>query len=152
MADPDKNILVVGGAYSIDKAIRLQYQAVCREKIWFEQELPTAEEYRRAIKSLADHGNQVDHIITHTGPRSIIPRVIGVSPDAHDLELTGFLDWIYHEISFTHWYFGHLHEGLSINDQIDVCFLTVHPINTDGAACCSATERKITPAKGSAPS
>lgn len=123
-----KTFFCMGGAYSMDKAWRLQYKANGGEKIWFEQELPTAEEYRRAIHTLEKHHHRVDYIITHTAPRTIIPRVIGKYPDDHDRELTGFLDWIYHEAAFSHWFFGHFHEDMQINPQITACYEKLHRI------------------------
>ncbi len=123
-----KTFFVMGGAHSTDKAFRLQYYAVCGEKIWFEEELPTAEEYRRAIANLKDRQMQVDYILTHTAPRTIIPRVIHTMPDMADAELTGFLDWVYHEVRFKKWYFGHFHEDLQVNDQMVACFNKVHTI------------------------
>lgn len=81
----------MSGAYSVDKAFRLSYQEICGEKIWFQQELPSSEEYHRAINSLKRHSNTVDYIITHTAPRAIITRITNGYPDDHDRELTGFL-------------------------------------------------------------
>jgi predicted phosphohydrolase len=122
--------LVMGGAYSTDKAFRLKYQATYGERIWFPQELPTAEEYQRAIRNLKEHNNKVDYIVTHTAPRTIIPRITGSAPALGDLELTGFFDWIYHEIQFTQWFFGHFHEDKTINSQITACFHLTHLISS----------------------
>lgn len=121
-----KTFFVMGGAYSMDKAFRLWHQECTGEKIWFEQELPTAEEYQRAIQSLQDHSNRVDYILTHTAPRSVIPRIIAAYPDDHDRELTGFFDWIYHEVSFTKWYFGHFHVDVPIGDSLIACYAQIH--------------------------
>ena len=123
-----KTFFVMGGAYSMDKADRLRYQSICGEKIWFPQELPTAGEYRRAIHSLKACSGTVDYIITHTAPRTIIPRIIGKYPDDHDRELTGFLDWIYHEQQFKQWFCGHFHEDVQVNGQFIACYATVHAL------------------------
>lgn len=123
-----KTFFVFGGAYSIDKAFRLQYQAVCGEKIWFEKELPTPEEYLRAIASLQDHNNQIDYIITHTAPGAIIPRITGTNAAAGERPLTDFLNYIYHEVSFQKWFCGHYHCDLKINTLIDVCYEVAHEI------------------------
>lgn len=125
----DKTFFVMGGAYSIDKAFRLHYQNATAEKIWFEQELPRAEEYRRGIEALKSHGHQVDYIITHTAPKNIIPRIIGVYPDDHDAELTGFLDWIYYDVGFNQWYFGHFHTDVAVNDRLICCYHQIHSIS-----------------------
>ena len=116
---------VMGGAHSMDKAFRLKYFEVCGEKIWFEEELPSKEEFNRAIANLKEHNMEVDYIITHTAPRTIIPRLIFAAPDMTDAELTGFLDWVYHEVKFNKWYFGHFHEDLEINDQMVACYKKV---------------------------
>ena len=69
--------------------------------------------------SLALHNNQVDYIVTHTAPREMILRM-GYNPDVHDLELTGFLEYILYEVSHTHWYCGHWHDDKDITDKFTV--------------------------------
>lgn len=101
----EKTFFVMSGAYRIDRDFRMAYFKTCGEKILFEQELPTQAEYHRAIETLQMCNHCVDYIITHTAPRSIIPRVIRKYPDPHDAELTGFLDWIYHDVTFWKWFF-----------------------------------------------
>lgn len=120
---------VMGGAYSMDKARRLAYQEQHGIPIWFKEELPSPEEYKRAAVALAEQNYAVDYILTHTAPASIIPRLIGTYPDTHDRELTGFLDWIYHDITFKRWYFGHFHEDRDINEKITACFRQIHTVN-----------------------
>jgi hypothetical protein len=71
---------------------------------------------------------KVEYIITHTAPKSIIPRVIGKMSDSHDAELTGFLDWIYHEVDFKQWFFGHFHEDQVVTDQMIACFQQLHEL------------------------
>ena len=124
----EKTFFVMGGAYSIDKDFRLSYQALTGDKIWFAQELPTAQEYHRAIQSLKAHDHKVDYIITHTAPKLLIPRLIGKFPDHHDLELTGFLDWVDHEVSYQHWYFGHFHLDEILSPRFVACYQQIHNI------------------------
>ena len=124
----DRSFFVMGGAHSMDKAFRMKYFDVCGEKIWFEEELPSNAEYQRAIANLKERNMKVDYIVTHTAPRTIIPRIIHTAPDMTDAELTGFLDWVYHEISFVKWFFGHFHEDLEINDQMTACYTQVHKL------------------------
>lgn len=113
-----RSFFVMGGAYSVDKALRLH----SREKIWFSQELPNSQEYRRAIESLRQRNMEVDHILTHTAPATMIPRLICRYPDPHDRELTGFLDWVYHEVQFKKWFFGHFHMDVQVNTQMQCCY------------------------------
>lgn len=65
----------------------------------------------------------MDYVIAHTAPRTIIPHITGSYLNDLDRELTGFLDWVYHEISFAHWYFGYFHENRQINEKIKLAFL-----------------------------
>lgn len=95
-----KTFFVMGGAYSVDYAYRMYYESRYGDKVWFAQELPSKEEYSRAAATLKACNYQVDYIVTHTAPKSIIPRVINQYPDGHDAELTGFLDWVYHKVTF----------------------------------------------------
>lgn len=124
------SVFVMGGAHSMDKAFRVKYFQVCGEKIWFEEELPCPEEYHRAVESLNRRGKKVDYIITHTAPRTIIPRIIHCAPDMTDAELTGFLDWVYHEVEFRKWYFGHFHVDEQINDRMTACYTQVRILGT----------------------
>lgn len=122
-----KTFFTMGGAYSMDKARRIAYELEYGTPIWFERELPTAHEYRRAVNSLQEANFQVDYILSHTAPRSVISR-LGSYPDEHDRELTGFLDWIYHEVTFRKWYFGHFHIDTEVNDQIISCFRSIQKV------------------------
>ena len=93
----------------------MKYQEICGQKIWFEQGLPNASEYRRAIENLRASNMEVDYIITHIAPTSIIYRLIGRTSDTHDVELTGLLDWVYHEEKFKKWYFGRFHKDTQVS-------------------------------------
>lgn len=97
-----KKIFAMGGAYSRDKAMRRAGYS------WWSEELPTNEEYKEAAANLKAHDFKVDYIVSHTAPTEIICRV-GWTPDIHDAELTGFLEWVMHETEYQKWFFGHLH-------------------------------------------
>ena len=123
-----KTFFAFGGAYSIDKDWRLKYQSICGVPIWFPEELPSPEEYRRGIENLEARGMQVDYVLSHTAPRCVIPQIIGVRPDPHEDELNGFLNWLYHDGTFKHWYCGHFHVDIQVNDQMTACFEEIYPI------------------------
>lgn len=116
------SFFVMGGAYSMDKAFRLNWGRLHQEQAWFPEELPSAEEYHRAIENLRARDMTVDYILTHTAPRSAIGRLIHAAPDMNDGELTGFLDWIWYGAKFEHWYFGHFHEDVELNDRLSACY------------------------------
>ena len=110
----NKRFFTMGGAYSVDKYMRKKGYS------WWEKELPCDKEYKEATENLRKN-KELDYIITHTAPREIIYR-LNFYPDPHDLELTGFLEWVMHEFKFKHWFFGHFHEDEEINDKLTAIY------------------------------
>lgn len=116
-----KKIFTMGGAYSMDRATRMLGYS------YWNEEIPTAEEYREATENLRKAGMQVDCIITHTAPKEII-RMMRKSPDIHDIELTGFLEWVMYEVDFDKWFFGHWHIDRKITDKFTAVLFHLHGI------------------------
>lgn len=111
----EKTFFTMGGAYSIDKAARTEGIS------WWKQELPTPEDYHTASDTLKKCGYKADYVLTHTVPDSIIHRM-GIAPDPHDAELTGFLEWVSRELDFKEWYAGHFHENAVYADRFHVLY------------------------------
>lgn len=97
-----RTFFTMGGAYSVDKAYRTAGVD------WFPEELPNNEEYRTASAALEKHSYKFDHIITHTLPDAAL-YPLGFSPNLHDAELTGYLEWVWTHTEFKKWYAGHFH-------------------------------------------
>ena len=114
-----KKIFTMGGAYSIDKAMRTEGIS------WWKEELPTNEDYREATRNLEAHAYKVDIILTHTLPREMILTRLLKIPDHHDAELTGFLDWINDRVEYEMWFCGHWHEDRAISDKIQILYYNV---------------------------
>jgi len=110
-----KIFFTMGGAYSPDRYMRFE------GKTWFPEELPDDVEYREAYFNLAANNFRVDYILTHTCPRSVIAQM-GRRSCPHERRLNGFLDWVKHQVAFSHWYFGHWHQDRRINDQFTVMY------------------------------
>ena len=100
-----KSFFTMGGGYSMDRARRIEGVSYWR------QELPGKEEYLSASKKLEEYGYNVDYIVTHTAPTELV-RLLGYSPDLHEIELTGFLEFIMYKCkdNMKCWFFGHFHE------------------------------------------
>ena len=113
-----KSFFAMGGAYSIDKYTRTEGLS------WWSEEQPSDDEYKNAAKNLKERGFKVDYMITHTLPREMILR-LGKYPDAHDMELTGFLEWVMYETDFKHWYCGHWHSDLELTDKFTVLWFDI---------------------------
>ncbi len=104
-----KKLFVMGGAYSVDRALRQKNVS------YWDAEIPTDKEYREASETIFRNNKKFDCIITHTAPRMII-RFLGYYPDFHDMELTGYLEWVEYCCDFKKWFFGHFHEDDELLD------------------------------------
>ena len=146
----DRTFFCMGGAYSLDKPGRLAKE---REfflyypdqpelrLLWWPQELPDDAQYKTAERSLVANGRKVDYVLSHTCPTSLIYEMRRV-PDMHDGELTGFLDWIWHEIGFEHWYFGHWHIDETVHPRATALYFGVVRVGGDGGIRLSAGEEE----------
>ena len=104
-----KRFFVFGGAYSIDRAYRdLGFT-------WFEEEIPSQEEYEEAWKNLEECDYKVDYIISHTGPYEVIT---GFGYECHDAALNQvrFFQQVADQVDFQDWYFGHFHEDVDVEN------------------------------------
>lgn len=104
----DATFLTFGGAFSRDKHLRILGMN------YFEEELPSKEEYEEATKNLEQHNNKVNYVLTHTGPYEVISE-IGFESHSESLEQVMFFQELAENIEFDDWYFGHLH----IDEDLD---------------------------------
>ena len=102
-------IFAMGGARSSDRMFRTI------GKSWWPQEMPNAEEIRRARQNLAINDNQADIMITHDAPQSIA-RMIDFAKSEDD-ELMPFFDELRNTVGYRHWYFGHFHEDWKVDES-----------------------------------
>lgn len=105
-----KSFFTFGGAYSIDRALRKKNES------WWPEEIPTEAEYREAVRNLRAHSMSVDYIITHTMPTHLVQKYRPNVTLSQDAELSAFLDTIWRDVEFKHWYCGHWHDD---SDEID---------------------------------
>lgn len=119
---------VFGGGYSLDKVRRLDYERLSGVKVWFEEEMPSDLEYKRGAATLKAYNYEVFFILTHAAPSTMIYRLLKAQPDPHEAELDGFLDWVYHSVKFRHWFAGHFHEDIKMNEQFTFCHQEIHCI------------------------
>ena len=108
-----KRFFTMGGAYSTDKYMRKAGEN------WWKQELPVSDEYKAAEETLKSCGYTVDYVITHTVPQSVI-HFLGLVPDPHDAELTGYFEWLYGELHFKKWFAGHFHVNRLIRENVQI--------------------------------
>lgn len=84
-------------------------------RTWWQEELPSPEEYQTALKHLDRHNWSVDYILTHCCPASLQP-LLGAGLCQVD-ELTCFLDEIFQRCQFKAWFFGHYHRDQNFGKQ-----------------------------------
>ena len=76
---------------------------------WWKEELPSREEYEEARINLSRYGWEVDYIITHCCPSSVLNSISdGIYQPDH---LTDFLDEVKNRCSFDRWFLGHYHDN-----------------------------------------
>ena len=116
-----KKFFAMGGAYSIDRYMRTENIS------WWEQELPNNDEYNEAIENLEKNNMIVDYVITHTAPKEII-YLMKKYPDSHELGLNSFLNYIYFDVEFKHWYCGHWHIDKEITDKFRTLWFDINTL------------------------
>jgi DNA repair exonuclease SbcCD nuclease subunit len=98
----------MGGANSVDKAYRTEGID------WWRREIPSYAECEEALNNLEKHNWTVDYILTHTLPQSILEELIPF----YDKDPTSiFLEEVKQRTKYKHWYFGHIHEDMKIDDK-----------------------------------
>lgn len=111
--------LVCGGAYSVDKFIRLS-----RGLKWFDDEQPS-DDTKRIVEQCLDNENwDVDIVLTHTCPLKYEPIewfISGLDQSKIDKSTEKWLDTIENKLSYRKWYVGHFH-GDKHTDKLTFMF------------------------------
>ena len=98
----------MGGARSHDADYRISHLS------WWQQELPSDEEYNEALQNLKRCSWQVDYILTHCAPTSIIRKE---SRHNEADRLTDFLQEVRERAKYHYWLFGHYHDNKAIDEK-----------------------------------
>ena len=100
---------------------------------WWEQELPTESEIDAAREALCAHGKKVDYILSHCAPTELQKEIQAKIGDHTHPEnaLTSFLQWVYDECEFKHWYCGHYHQPMDITHCFHVVYENIVRLNGD---------------------
>lgn len=102
-------IFTMGGADSIDKEWRKEGES------WWVREMPSLEEYKEAEANLSKYHYNVDYIITHCCSNRWVDILSTMHP-IHD-KLTNFFEVLEDDVNFKHWYFGHHHGDLPLDEK-----------------------------------
>lgn len=105
-----KSVLVIGGAYSVDKYYRLARSVGRSFSGWFEDEqLNEAERYAILQKV---KGKRYDLVLTHTAPITWEPTdlfIRGVDQSTVEKDMEYWLKEVALSVCWGHWLFGHYH-------------------------------------------
>ena len=114
-----KQAVVMGGAYSIDKMVRLMYGYG-----WWPDEQPS-DEVKRYVESRLDKlGWKVDVVLSHTTPLKYEPVevfIAGVDQSKVDKSTEEWLDGIEDRLDYGKWYCGHYHTEKKV-DRVEIMF------------------------------
>lgn len=115
----NKNVLVIGGAYSVDK----QYRIIFGEK-WFKDEQPS-DEIKSKVENVILNSN-IDIVLSHTCPYKYMPVewfISGIDQGDVDNSTEKWLDTIYEKVdnNLKKWYCGHFH-GMKEIDKMMFIF------------------------------
>lgn len=114
-----KKTIVMGGAYSIDKAIRIAYGWG-----WWEDEQPSEEIKAYVEEQLDKAGWNIDVVLSHTTPLKYEPVEVfmqGVDQSKVDKSTEQWLDRIEEKLNYQKWYCGHYHTEKKI-DKLEIMF------------------------------
>lgn len=115
--------LVCGGAYSVDKEIRLMRGGDYR---WYKDEQPDDIIKDRVEEKLNQLNWSIDTILTHTGPLNFEPNEMfmsGVDQSKIDKTTEIWLQSIYNRLKhFNKWYFAHYHCDKNIDGKVEILF------------------------------
>lgn len=102
-----------------------KYMYRIKGRSWWEEEMPSNEEYEHARETLKKNNYKVDYIISHCAPTRMQIQFNGnFEPD----KLTDFLNEIYVTTQFTHWYCGHYHANIDLNKKFTVLYRGVRKV------------------------
>lgn len=118
------SILVIGGAYSVDKDYRLMHGYK-----WFKDEQLSKEEMDDILNKVS--GRHFDIVLTHTVPYKYEPREVFlpfIDQSKVDKSMELFLDKIEDSIDYNKWYCGHYHIEKRI-DKLEFMFENIKVFN-----------------------
>lgn len=122
----NKKVLVIGGAYSIDKNYRIIYGYP-----WFKDEQLIKEEMDNILNKYK--GQYIDIVLSHTCPLKYEPAEVfmkDIDQSNVDKSMEKFLDKVEQSINYDKWYCGHYHIEKKI-DKLEFMFGRIKVFNKD---------------------
>lgn len=109
----EKNYLVIGGAYSVDKWYRIEQIEEGNQNVkWFKDEQISEEAMKKVEEKIEEMDGEIHGVFSHTCPEKYIPTelfIAGVDQSSVDRRMEKWLDEIEEKLHYDIWYFGHFH-------------------------------------------
>lgn len=122
-----RKAIAIGGAYSIDKARRIEGQS------WWPDEQPSPAIKSRVENTLDQLNWQIDVVLSHTTPLKYEPVEVffpGIDQSKVDKSTEEWLDGIEDRLEYSKWYCGHYHTEKKI-DRLQIMFNDFTALETD---------------------
>ena len=122
----DKKTLVLGGAYSVDKELRLEREALGKYGGWFPHEQLDSHERAMILNNV--RGKHFDAVLSHTCPVSWEPTEVFLScvdQSKVDKTMEKWLEEVKDSITFDRWWFGHYHTDKMVNEKAFILFKSI---------------------------
>ncbi len=118
-----KKVLILGGAYSVDKQYRLM-----KGWRWFESEQPDDKIKEHVVANLDKAGWKVDTVFSHTCPFKYMPQHLflkGINQNTVDNSTEHWLQEIEEKLAYDKWYFGHFHADNYTIDKLRMLYMDI---------------------------
>ena len=114
--------------FDVDRRIAIENKLPFRiaHESWWEEELPDEAEMTEGWVNLEKQAYKVDYVITHccdTQTQNKINEIKNLAYEAD--ELTDYLDAVNKKISYRHWFFGHYHLDMKIDERHTLLYYDV---------------------------
>ena len=110
-----RSCIAIGGAYSVDKYLRMLSGTIC----WWPDEQPSEEIMQNVEARLEAEGWKIDIVLSHTCPNRYIPRhafLPFIAQGTVDNSTEEWLDYIESKLSYDHWFCGHFHTNETVDN------------------------------------
>lgn len=109
------------------KEQKLPYR-IFREN-WWPEELPSKMEMFEGLKNLESVNNEVDYIITHCCASSIQSSLGRMQGQVYEQDvLTDYFEQVEKQVCYKHWYFGHYHDDMRVDEKHTLLYRAVLPL------------------------
>lgn len=112
----------MGGATSVDKIRRKEGVS------WWKEEEPSIKEFNEAMDNFDKCNWIVDYILTHTCGTKIMEQM-GYMKENNSLNK--FFDILENNLQYKHWYFGHFHDDVGIDDKHTLVYNKIIELKDD---------------------